>query len=108
MLDEAGPGPRLMLEQADNTLIMDDQQQRSLDRGGCRPSNRTPHPSGIPGELTFMQPELVDLLTVGNAAFSARARSRAACGLPDDCGPAMAGFVNVTNGQHVESARSEE
>jgi len=52
-----------MLEQADNTLIMDDQQQRSLDRGGCRPSNRTPHPSGIPGELTFMQPELVDLLT---------------------------------------------
>jgi len=69
MLDEAGPGPRLMLEQADNSLIMDDQQQRSLDRGGCRPSNRTPHPSGIPGELTFMQPELVDLLTVGNAAF---------------------------------------
>jgi hypothetical protein len=50
----------------------------------------------------------VDLLTVGTAAFSARARRRAACGLPDDCGPAMAGFVNVTNGQHVESARSEE
>jgi hypothetical protein len=65
-----------MLEQADNTLIMDDQQQRSLDRGGCRPSNRTPHPSGIPGELTFMQPELVDLLTVGTAAFSARAQAR--------------------------------
>jgi hypothetical protein len=45
-----------MLEQADNTLIMDDQQQRSLDRGGCRP-------------------ELVDLLTVGRI-FRSRPQAR--------------------------------
>jgi hypothetical protein len=64
-----------MLEQADNTSIMHDQQQRSLDCGGCRPSNRTPHPSGIPGELTFMQPELVDLLTVGRI-FRSRPQAR--------------------------------
>ena len=87
-----------MLEQADNILIMDDQQQRSLDRGRAgRPIEHLVRP-GIPDDFTFLQPELVDLLTVGNSAISARAGRRAACGLPDDCGPARAGFVNVTNG----------
>jgi hypothetical protein len=51
-------------------LIMDDQQQRSLDRRDAG------HPAGhlicpdIPDELTFMQPELVDLPTVGAAPHS--------------------------------------
>ena len=53
MLDEAGSGPCLMLEQADNILIMDDQQQRSLDRGGAgRPIEHLIRPD-IADELTF-------------------------------------------------------
>jgi hypothetical protein len=55
-----------------------------------------------------MQPELVDLPTLVTPHFPACAGRRAACGLPDDCGPATAGVVNVPNGYHVESARSEE
>ena len=87
-----------MLEQADNTSIMDDQQQRSRDRGGAgRPIEHLICPD-LPDELTFLEPELVDLLTIGSAAFPARTGRRAACGLPDDCGPATAGFVNVPNG----------
>ena len=97
MLDEAGSGPCLMLDQGNN-LIMDDQQQRSLDRGGAgRPIEHLIRP-GIPDELTFLQPELVGLLSVGSTAFFARPNRRAACGLPDDCGPATAGFVNAANG----------
>jgi hypothetical protein len=87
-----------MLDQGNNNLIMDDQQQRSLDRRGAgRPIEHLICPD-IPDELTFLEPELVDLLTIGSAAFSARIGSRAACGLPDDCGPATAGFVNAANG----------
>ena len=54
-----------MLEWADHILIMDDQQRRSLRRRFAG------HPAlehlirlEIPDELTFMQPELVDLLMV--------------------------------------------
>jgi predicted protein tyrosine phosphatase len=53
-----------MLEWADIILIMDDQQRRSLRRRFAG------HPKlerliclDIPDEFTFMQPELVDLLT---------------------------------------------
>ena len=54
-----------MLEWADLTFIMDDQQRRSLRRRFAG------HPTlqhlvclDIPDDFTFMQPELVDLLTV--------------------------------------------
>ena len=54
-----------MLEWADLIFIMDDQQRRSLRRRFAG------HPTlelliclDIPDEFTFMQPELVDLLTV--------------------------------------------
>ena len=75
----------LMLEWADLIFIMDDQQRRSLRRRFAG------HPIlehliclEIPDEFTFMQPELVDLLTVRvtpHLPLSAKAGARrhAAC-----------------------------
>jgi predicted protein tyrosine phosphatase len=101
-----------MLEWADLIFTMDDQQSRSL----CR--RFAGHPAleqliclEIPDEFTFMQPELVELLTVRatphlppSAAFGAS--QGAARGLPDDSGPPVPGYVNGLRGYHVESARS--
>ena len=74
-----------MLEWADLIFIMDDQQRRSLRRRFAG------HPTlehliclEIPDEFTFMQPELVDLLTVRATPHLPRpakagARRHAAC-----------------------------
>ena len=74
-----------MLEWADLIFIMDDQQRRSLRRRFAG------HPTlehliclEIPDEYTFMQPELVDLLTVRATPHlplpaKASARRHAAC-----------------------------